>query len=194
MRAFSKKKAVSKKKATSQLKDIHEIFHPGELSAQKQFNKRKKWNESAIAGLNKMFKQAIDDETAYFIEGQKFFFISTADDKGECDCSFRGIEQSESEHKPQSVFVANSKTLIFPDYAGNNIYNSLGNIMVNPQIGLLFIDFHSALRLRINGGAKIIEDKNSYINLWPKALRYIEVDVKQVYYNCSKRIKESVQI
>lgn len=187
-------RAISQTIAISQIRDIHEIFHSGELSAQRQFNKRKKWSESAIAGLNKMFKEAIDDETAYFIEGQKFFFISTADNKGECDCSFRGIEESESEHQPQSVFVPNSKTLIFPDYAGNNIYNSLGNIMVNPQIGLLFIDFHSALRLRINGGAKIIEDKNSYINLWPKALRYIEVDVKQVYYNCSKRIKESVKI
>ncbi len=181
-------------KTKRQARDLHEIFHSGELIAQKQFNKRKKWDEKAIAGLNKMFKEAIDDETAYFIEGQKFFFISTADNNGECDCSFRGIEESESEHQPQSVYVPNPKTLIFPDYAGNNIYNSLGNIIVNPHIGLLFIDFHSALRLRINGAAKIIEDKNSYSNIWPKALRYIEVDVKQVYYNCSKRIKESVKI
>ncbi len=179
---------------TNKTKELDELFHSGELIAQTRFNKRKVWNKSAIAGLNKMFKEAIDDETAYFIEGQKYFFLSTADNHGECDCSFRGIEGTEPKQQPQSAFVQNPKKLIFPDYAGNNLYNSLGNIIVNPHVGLLFIDFHSALRLRINGGAKIIEDKNSYSSIWPKALRYIEVDVKQVYYNCSKRIKESVMI
>ncbi|MFK5891591.1 MAG: pyridoxamine 5'-phosphate oxidase family protein [Pseudomonadota bacterium] len=161
--------------------------------AQNQFNAKKTWNENAILGLKQMFKQAIDDETAYFIEGQKYFFISTSNNSGECDCSFRGTEGDSSDNLLQSVFVANPKKLIFPDYSGNKIYNSLGNIMVNPHIGLLFIDIMTASRLRINGGAKIIDNKRIYNHIWPKALRYIEVDVKQVYSNCTKRIKESFQ-
>lgn len=176
------------------MRELHEIFHSGELDAQALFNKNRNWNAASIAGLNKMFKEAIDDETAYFIEGQKYFFIATSSASGECDCSFRGTEQGVDGNLLPSVFIKNPKTLIFPDYSGNNIYNSLGNIIANPNIGILFIDFRSALRLRINGSVKIINDKNIYKYIWPKSLRYLEVDVKQVYLNCHKRIKESVNL
>ena len=176
------------------MRQPNEIFHPGELEAQRRFNGRRKWSKNSVIGLNQMFKEAIDDETAYIIEGQKYFFIATSNNDGECDCSFRGTEEDDSGKLLQSVIVTNSKTLIFPDYSGNKIYNSLGNIIVNPNIGMLFIDFKTALRIRINGAAKIIEDKSAYIHVWPKALRYIEVKVKQVYFNCPKRIKESVNL
>ncbi len=176
------------------MRKLTEIFHPGELDVQAQFNKKRNWNDNSLAGLNRMFKETIDDETAYFIEGQKYFFIATASENGECDCSFRGTEQGTDNRLLQSVFVKNPVTVIFPDYSGNNIYNSLGNIQVNPNIGMLFIDFKLALRLRINGTAKIIIDKNTYKHIWPNSLRYIEVNVKQVYFNCSRRIKESVSL
>lgn len=176
------------------MRELHEIFHSGELKAQEKFNKERNWNSRPITGLNQMFKQAIDDEIAYIIEGQKYFFISTSSSSGECDCSFRGTESDEYDNLLQSVFVENPKKLIFPDYSGNHIYNSLGNILVNPNIGMLFIDFNTALRLRINGSAKIIESNINYKKIWPKSLRYIEVGVKQVYFNCPKRIKESVII
>jgi len=176
------------------MRELHEIFHSGELDAQSKFNKNRNWNEHSIAALNQMFKEAIDDGLAYVIEGQKYFFIATSNSEGECDCSFRGTESDNSGNLLQSVFVANPKKIIFPDYSGNHIYNSLGNIMVNPNIGLLFIDFKSALRLRVNGEAKIIENNMTYKKIWPKSLRYIEVNIKQVYFNCSKRITESVII
>ncbi len=176
------------------MRELHEIFHRGELDAQIKFNKNKNWNADSVAGLNRMFKEAIDDETAYFIEGQKYFFIATSSANGECDCSFRGTEQDIDGNLLQSVLVKDPKTLIFPDYSGNNIYNSLGNIIVNPNIGILFIDFKSALRLRINGGAKIIIDKSPYRHIWPKSLRYVEISIQQVYFNCDKRIKESINL
>lgn len=176
------------------MRELNEIFHSGELDAQRRFNKGVNWGQRSIAGLNQMFKEAIDDETAYFIEGQKYFFIATSSSNGECDCSFRGTEEDSAGNLLKSVYVENSGTLIFPDYAGNKIYNSLGNIMLNPNIGLLFIDFKSTSRLRINGSAKIIEENAIYKKIWPKSLRFIKVGVKQVYFNCSKRIKESVII
>ena len=176
------------------MRELHEIFHFGELEAQSKFNKKRNWNERSIAGLNQMFKEAIDDGLAYIIEGQKYFFIATSNSGGECDCSFRGTEKDDSGNLLQSVFVENPKKLIFPDYSGNHIYNSLGNIMVNPNIGILFIDFKTALRLRVNGAAKIIENNIKYKKIWPTSLRHIEVNVKQVYFNCPKRITESVII
>ena len=176
------------------MRELNEIFHSGELDAQVKFNKNRNWNDGSVAGLNQIFKEAIDDETAYFIEGQKYFFIATSSVNGECDCSFRGTEQDVDGNLLQSVFIKDPKILVFPDYSGNNIYNSLGNIIVNPNIGILFIDFKSALRLRVNGGAKIITDKNAYKYIWPKSLRYVEINVKQVYFNCHKRIKESVNL
>jgi len=174
------------------MRELHEIFHPGELEAQSRFNKKRNWNEQSIAGLNQMFKEAIDDGLAYIIEGQKYFFIATSNSEGECDCSFRGTESDDAGNLLQSVFVENPKKLIFPDYSGNHIYNSLGNIIANPNIGMLFIDFKTALRLRVNGSAKIIENDEVYKKRWPKSLRYIEVNVKQVYFNCTKRITQSV--
>lgn len=62
-----------------------------------------------------------------------------------------------------TVFVANPKTVVFPDYSGNKMYNSLGNILANPHIGMLFMDFPTAsrLRLRVNGKAEIAEDVNA---------------------------------
>ena len=174
------------------MRELNEIFHSGELDAQNRFNKNMNWNNSSLAGLNNMFKEGIDDETAYFIEGQKYFFIATSSSDGECDCSFRGTEENEHGNLVQGVYVETPKKLIFPDYSGNRIYNSLGNIIVNPNIGMLFIDFKSALRLRINGTVKIIENINAYKQIWPKSLRCLQVNVKQVYFNCSKRIKESV--
>ncbi len=174
------------------MRALHDIFHSGELEAQDKFNKERNWTDRSLASLNHMFKEAIDDSTAYVIEGQKFFFIATSSKDGACDCSFRGTEEDDSGQLLQSVFVESPKKLIFPDYSGNHIYNSLGNMISNPNIGILFIDFKSAFRLRINGSAKIIDDSNTYHHIWPKALRYIEVNVEQVYFNCPKRIKESV--
>ncbi len=176
------------------MRDLHEIFHPGELKAQELFNKNKSWNRRSITGLNQMFKEAIDDEIAYIIEEHKFFFIATSNSSGECDCSFRGTESDASGNLLQGVFVESPKKLILPDYSGNHIYNSLGNILLNPNIGILFIDFNTAIRLRVNGTAKIIESNSRYKQIWPKSLRYIEVGVKQIYFNCSKRIKKSVII
>ena len=86
------------------------------------------------------------------------------------------------------MVVANARTLIFPDYRGNNLYNSLGNMLVNPNIGMLFIDFPNAQRLRVNGSTTLIDDPGTYREIWTTALRYVQVTIEQVFGNCSKRI------
>ena len=174
------------------IRKVTDIFHSGELEAQRLYNSHEQWSEREVAAVNNLYKQAIDDETAYFIEGQSYFFISTSDNTGKCDCSFRGTEEDKEGYTQPAVIVIDPKTLIFPDYSGNKMFNSLGNIIVNPHIGILFIDFPTATRLRVNGHAEISQDMNGHQEKWPTAKRYVRVTVEQVFRNCSKRIPESM--
>lgn len=169
-----------------------DIFHHGELDAQSRYNSGTEWTERAVAAVNRLYKQAIDEETAFFIEGQPFFFIATADRDGNCDCSFRGTEPDQTGAPQPCAFVEDPKTVVFPDYSGNKMYNSLGNMLVNPHVGMLFLEFSTATRLRVNGRAEIVEDRDAYRHRWPTALRYVRVTVEQVFWNCSKRIPRSV--
>lgn len=171
---------------------LTDIFHSGELHAQSRYNPGTGWSDRAVTAVDHMYKQAIDDDTAFFVEARQFFFIATADDKGNCDCSFRGTEQDETGKQQPAVFVEDPKTVVFPDYSGNKMYNSLGNILVNPHIGMLFLDFQTASRLRVNGRAEIIENQTTYKHKWCTAKRYVRVTVEQVFWNCSKRIPKSV--
>ena len=76
------------------------------------------------------------------------FFIATADAHGQPDCSYKG-------GLPGFVRVLDDTTLAIPDYDGNGMYRTWGNVLVNPQVGLLFPDFEQPKRLRVNGTARI---------------------------------------
>jgi predicted pyridoxine 5'-phosphate oxidase superfamily flavin-nucleotide-binding protein len=167
------------------MREKDEILHAGELEAQERFGASKAWS---TASLNRMIRQTLDAGIATFVEAQPFFFIATADDRGNCDASFRSTERGVGGEIQPVVRVIDERTMVFPDYSGNKLYNSLGNILVNPHIGILFIDFERALRLRINGGAEIIEDPSAFADVWSTALRYVRVTVDQVYGNCPQRI------
>ena len=155
------------------------VSHPGEVSARSRFGTAARWPE---ARLSRFYRQSIDDETALWIESLPFFFIATADAGGHCDCSFRGRETG------PLLQVLTPGELFFPDYAGNGLFNSLGNMLVNPHIGLLFIDFAAQARMRVNGEATLIELDGTLKNQWPRAQRGVRVRVAQVYGNCRQRI------
>ncbi|RFA29269.1 pyridoxamine 5'-phosphate oxidase [Alkalilimnicola ehrlichii] len=123
-----------------------------------------------------------------FIEDLPFFFIATANDAGDCDCSFRGREYNASGQPLPLLKVLDEKRLVFPDFKGNNLFNSLGNMLTNPHIGILFIDFENRLRARVNGAVEIIERWDEMQAVWPTARRYVLVTVEQVYGNCRARI------
>lgn len=162
-----------------------EILHTGEIEAQKRFSAEDPWSEIS---LNQMFGMAIPIGLEDFLEAQKFFFIATADNAGNCDCSFRGRETDVNGKPLPAVKVLDGTHIVFPDFSGNNLFNSLGNVLVNPHIGMLFIDFERIMRYRLNGKADIIDDATLYRYIWPTAQRYILVTVDQVYGNCKARI------
>ena len=90
----------------------------------------------------------IRPEEAAFIEARDMFFLATADEQGRTTCSYKGGD-------PGFVRVLDERTLAFPSYNGNGMYLSAGNMAMNPHVGLLFIDFEHADRMRVNGSASI---------------------------------------
>ena len=76
------------------------------------------------------------------------FFLATADAEGRPTCSYKGGE-------PGFVRVLDAHTLAFPNYDGNGMYLSTGNVLVNPAVGMLFIDFERGHRMRLEGTATI---------------------------------------
>lgn len=184
---MNEERAGSEHLQTSGLRWLHE----GEVEAQQRFGVEGVWNDF---NLRAMFRESISGGLAEYIEALPFFFIATANQKGECDCSFRGREFDASGNPYPLLKVLGPDALVFPDYRGNKLFNSLGNMLVNPQIGMLFIDFENRVRARINGRTEILEDRSAYSDIWPLAHRYVRVTPVQVYGNCKARIPKMAPI
>ncbi|MBD2168435.1 pyridoxamine 5'-phosphate oxidase family protein [Calothrix membranacea FACHB-236] len=100
------------------------------------------------------------------------FFIASYHPESGADASHRG-------GFPGFVQVVNSHQLIFPDYSGNNMFQTFGNLSVNPNAGLLFIDFAQGHTLQLTGKAKIIWDAER-LTEFAGAQRLVEFDIEQV--------------
>lgn len=159
--------------------------HDGEREMRKRFGSPYTHDEQPLDGMIMSF---ISPSLAAFIHRQPFFFIATADAAGNCDASFRGREHNASGEPLLACAVTGRNELLFPDYKGNGFFNSLGNIVQNPHIGMLFVDFEQQRRARINGRAEIIEVDEELRQLWPQAKSIIRVTVEQAYGNCPARI------
>ena len=123
------------------------MYHEGSRRLQDRFRTRALADRLAET----LARQAFTDEDRAFIAAQRCFFLATADADGHPDCSYKGGD-------PGFVRVLDERTLAFPSYDGNGMYKSLGNVLRNPHVGLLFIDFESPRRLRVNGRATVSED------------------------------------
>lgn len=161
------------------------ISHAGEIEMRKRFPNRHNINDQKLSVI---MADHVNSTLTGFIEKQSFFFIATANDDGECDANFRGRNVSKT-GRPQALLqLLDPKTLIFPDFSGNGYYNSLGNLHLNPHIGMLFIDFQDQQRARINGDAYVENPTDETREIWPEAQAIIRVDVTEAYNNCPARI------
>jgi predicted pyridoxine 5'-phosphate oxidase superfamily flavin-nucleotide-binding protein len=120
------------------------------------------------------------DEDRAFIQRCAMFFVATADANGHPDCSYKG-------GLPGFVRVIDDRTLAFPDYDGNGMYRSWGNILVNPHIGLLFIDFENPMRVRVNGTAQINE-LDPLLAEYPGSVFIIRVTADRIFPACPRYI------
>jgi predicted pyridoxine 5'-phosphate oxidase superfamily flavin-nucleotide-binding protein len=156
-------------------------FHAGELDAQARFGDPSIWDKSL---QQKLLWEEIPKEFHARLESAPFFFLATSDDKGNCDCSFKGGDKG-------LIKVISGTQIAFPDFDGNGAFMSIGNIFLNPHVGLLFIDFLDGARLRVNGRASI-HDTGDFLKLFTNAKRVVVVDIEQVVPNCSKHIPRLV--
>ena len=125
-------------------------------------------------------RNAFTDEDRTFIESRPLFFLATADADGRPDCSYKG-------GSPGFVRVVEPDTLAFPDYDGNGMFKSLGNVLVNPAVGILFIDFESPGRLRVNGRASVSDD-DPLLMRFEGAKRIVRVKAEAIFPNCPRYI------
>ena len=128
------------------------------------------------------FRIAFTEEDRAFIERSPLFFMASADGQGHPDCSYKG-------GLPGFVRVIDERTLAFPDYDGNGMYRSLGNVLVNPHVGLLFLDFEQPKRLRINGTAAINQEDPLLAN-FPGAVFVIRVSATHIFPNCPRYLHQ----
>ncbi|BCE03760.1 pyridoxamine 5'-phosphate oxidase family protein [Marinicellulosiphila megalodicopiae] len=143
--------------------------------------------------LEKMITQYLNHTQIQFIEEFHFCFIATSNMQGDCDCSFRGSDCDENTGNLLPLLeVIDQKTLLMPDFSGNGLLDSVGNLIDNPNIGLLFIHPDKAQRLRVNGSVKIILPSDEHLNTWPKAKRILLIKINRVFFNCHQRIKSSI--
>src|SRR5439155_25319398 len=124
----------------------------------------------------------IDGDDRAFIEACDMFFLATADAEGRPQCSYKGGD-------PGCVRVLDERTIAFPSYDGNGMYLSAGNMLVNPHVGLLFVDFERRKRMRLNGIASI-DDADPLLGEYPEAQLVVRVQATQVFPNCPRYIHE----
>lgn len=165
----------------------------GEHHLQEKYGTRQR----ALRFYDKQVLNYLSPVMKEFIAKQEILFIATADKHGECDCSFRF-------GKPGFVRVLNDNYLAYPEYRGNGVLASQGNIAENPHIGMILVDFFdSTVGLHINGKAKIVENEE-FLKLKAelpddiiseihtegrfRPERWLMVEVEEAYIHCSKHV------
>ena len=113
-----------------------------------------------------------------FIERCPMFFVATADAEGRPDCSYKG-------GLPGFVRVLDERTLAFPDYDGNGMYRTWGNVLVNPRVGLLFPDFENQRRMRVNGTARV-DEEDPLREVFPGSVFIVRVTADRIFPNCPR--------
>ena len=88
---------------------------------------------------------------------------------------------------PGLVRVTGESELAFPSYDGNGMFRSLGNLLVNPAMALLFIDFEKPSRLRVNGGASAAAD-DPLLASFAGAQLIVRVRTERIFLNCPRSI------
>ena len=153
-----------------------EYFHEGNRQLQDAFDTRR-LADRLQGGI---IAASINPLDAEFIEAQNMFFLATVDDKGQANCSYKGGNKG-------LVKVVDDTTLAFPIYDGNGMFISAGNVLVNGEVGLLFVDFEKQARVRVNGVASIADNDELLAN-WPEAKVVVRVKVRETFPNCPRYI------
>ena len=153
---------------------VHD-YHEGNLELQDRFQ-----TKELADRLSKRVTESINDAQKALIESANMFFLATCDHRGLPTCSYKGGD-------PGFVRVVNDRLIVFPNYDGNGKYQSMGNLLKNPNVGMLFVDFEGQERLRLQGTASIVED-DELLAEYTEAQFIVRVALTEVYKNCPRYI------
>jgi predicted pyridoxine 5'-phosphate oxidase superfamily flavin-nucleotide-binding protein len=154
----------------------HPFYNDGSRTLQDRFDTRRLADRLEQVTI----RHAFTDEDRAFIGRASMFFLATADAEGRPDCSYKG-------GLPGFVQVVDPQTLVFPSYDGNGQFRSLGNVLVNPHVGMLFIDFEATKRIRVNGVATI-DDADPLREQYEGADVVVRVRAEAIFPNCPRYI------
>jgi hypothetical protein len=152
------------------------MFHEGSRRLQDAFDSRRIADRLEEVTLHTRFTK----RDRAFIESSPMFFLATADAEGRPDCSYKG-------GVPGFVRVLDDRTLAWPDYDGNGMFKSLGNLLVNPNVGLLFVDFEKPRRLRVNGAASVSRD-DPLLGRCTGGQMIVRVKAERIFPNCPRYV------
>lgn len=150
-------------------------YHAAQRDFQDRFDTRRLADRLAEAT-----SEVIDEPRRRFIEARDMFFIATASPDGWPEASYKGGD-------PGFVRVLDEHTLAFPVYDGNGMFLTAGNLVANPRVGLLFIDWETGSRLRLNGEATVHVD-DALVPTWPGARFVVRVRVHALFANCRRYV------
>lgn len=125
-------------------------------------------------------RPTIPDDSKAFIQSRDMFFLSSVDHRGYPACSYKG-------GAPGFVRVLDDRTIAFPSYNGNGMFLSMGNILGNPKVGMLFIDFESPHRVRVQGTATI-DPQDPLLDEFAGAELIVRVAVTETFINCPRYV------
>ena len=153
------------------------MYHQGNRDLQDAFGTRR----LADRMEERIRRSAFTEDDAAFIASLRFFFLATATADGRPDCSFKGGD-------PGLARVVTPDLLVFPDYDGNGMFKSLGNIRANPHVGLLFIGMEDRpRRLRVNGTAQVVLG-DPLLAEFEGAQALVRVVPEDIFPNCPRNI------
>ena len=155
---------------------MSDIYHQGNRDLQNHFDSKKladRVNELIV-------HEEITEQERDFITSRDMFFISTVDEQGRPTVSYKGGDVG-------FVRVIDEKTIAFPGYDGNGMFLTAGNIALNHEVGLLFIDLEQPQRLRLHGTATVFVD-DPLLADYIDAQYIIRITVRNLFLNCPRYI------
>lgn len=152
------------------------LYLPAARALQDQFDTRRLADRLADVTVHDRFTP----EDRAFLEKLDMFFLATVDALGQPTCSYKGGD-------PGFVTVVDDRTLAFPNYDGNGMYLSMGNVDATRRVGLLFIDFERQRRMRVDGTAELRYD-DPLLAGYPEAQFVVRVHAERIYPNCPRYI------
>jgi hypothetical protein len=143
-------------------------------------------SQRLAAALESMDAEEVQPHHKAFIESRDMFWLATVDKEGRPQCQYKG-------GAPGFIRVVDPKTVVFPSYDGNGRYHSMGNISATGHVGLLFLDFESPNRLRLQGEASVSAN-DPLMSEYPEAELIVRINVTHVIINCPRYIHKMKRV